>query len=86
MKIVERTPTPQEIAEYAALTKSYVPKLGNEKAIERLIQTLILRTDFVYRQEFGEGPSDEHGRKMLSRSSGRRVPASKNRACRPILS
>lgn len=65
-KIIERTPTSQEMAEYLALTKSYVPKVGTENAIERLIQTLILRTDFVYRQEFGEGTEDAHGRKMLS--------------------
>jgi hypothetical protein len=65
-KIIERAPTTQEKAEYTALTKSYFPKLGNENAIEKLIQTLILRTDFVYRQEFGEGKADEHGRKMLS--------------------
>ena len=65
-KIIERAPTSQERTEYVALTKSYFPKLGNEKTIEKLIQTLILRTDFVYRQEFGEGQADEHGRKMLS--------------------
>ena len=65
-KIIERAPTSQEVAEYVALTKSYVVKVGTEKAIERLIQTLILRTDFVYRQEFGEGTADAHGRKMLS--------------------
>ena len=65
-KIIERAPNSQEKAEYTALTKSYLPKLGNEKSIEKLIQTLILRTDFVYRQEFGEGKADEHGRKMLS--------------------
>jgi mono/diheme cytochrome c family protein len=65
-KIVERAPTPKEKEKYVALTKSYFPKLGKEKTIERLLQTVILRTDFVYRQEFGEGSADEHGRKMLS--------------------
>jgi hypothetical protein len=65
-KIIERAPTSQEMAEYVALTKSYVPKVGTEEAIERLVQTLILRTDFVYRQEFGEGTADAQGRKMLS--------------------
>ena len=65
-KIIERTPTSQEQAEYAALTKSYIQKIGSEKAIDKLIQTIILRTDFVYREEFGTGPADEHGRKMLS--------------------
>ncbi len=66
VKIIERTPTSQEKEEYLTLTKSYVQKVGSEEAIHKLIQTLILRTDFVYRQEFGEGNADEHGRKMLS--------------------
>lgn len=65
-KIIEREPTPKEKAEYLELLKSYVPKVGAEKAIERLLQTLILRTDFVYRSEFGQGPADSHGRRMLS--------------------
>ena len=65
-KIIERSPNSQEHAEYTALVKSYLGKAGNEKAIEKLIQTVILRTDFVYRQELGEGEADEHGRKRLS--------------------
>lgn len=65
-KIIERAPSAQEQAEYVSLTKSYAQKIGNEKAIDKLIQTLILRTDFVYRQEFGEGAADAHGRKMMS--------------------
>jgi mono/diheme cytochrome c family protein len=65
-KIFERSPDSQELAEYSALVKSYVEKSGGEAAIEKLIQTLILRTDFVYRHEFGEGNADEHGRRMLS--------------------
>jgi mono/diheme cytochrome c family protein len=65
-KIIERSPDSQEFAEYSALVKSYVLKSGGEAAIEKLIQTLILRTDYVYRQEFGEGEADEHGRRMLS--------------------
>lgn len=65
-KIIEREPTPKEKAEYLELLKSYVPKVGAEKAIERLLQTLMLRTDFVYRYEFGQGPADSHGRRMLS--------------------
>lgn len=66
IKIMEREPTSNERADYIALTQEYLPKLGNEKTVNRLIQTIILRSDFVYRQEFGEGTADEHGRKMLS--------------------
>ena len=66
VKIIERAPTAQEKIEYCTLVKSFYQKLGNEKAIEKLIQTLILRSDFVCRQEYGEGNADAHGRKMLS--------------------
>lgn len=66
IRIMEREPTPKEKSDYIALTKDYLLKLGNELTVDRLIQTLILRSEFVYRQEFGEGEADEHGRKMLS--------------------
>jgi len=65
-KILERPPTAEEAAEYLPLAKSYVAKLGNLKAIQKLIQTFILSSEFVYRQEFGTGQADEHGRRMLS--------------------
>ncbi|WP_197443047.1 DUF1588 domain-containing protein [Lignipirellula cremea] len=66
VKILERSPTPEETSEYVALTDTYIRSLGNQPAIEKLIQTLILNTEFVYRYEFGQGPADEHGRRLLS--------------------
>ncbi len=65
-QILERTPTAEEANEYLELAKSYVNTLGKLKAIQKLIQTLILSSEFVYRQEFGSGDADEHGRRMLS--------------------
>jgi len=65
-KILERPPTVEEAKEYLPLAKSYVTKLGNLKAIQKLIQTFILSSEFVYRQEFGTGEADKHGRRMLS--------------------
>ncbi len=65
-KILKRSPSTEEASEYAALTNSYIRSLGNQQAIEKLIQTLILNTEFVYRSEFGQGKSDDHGRRMLS--------------------
>ena len=64
--ILERSPDAAEAEEYVALTRGYVNKLGNLKAIQKLIQTLMLSSEFVYRQEFGTGEADEHGRRMLS--------------------
>lgn len=66
VKILERSPSTEEANEYAALTNSYIRSLGNQQAIEKLIQTLILNTEFVYRSEFGQGTPDDHGRRMMS--------------------
>jgi cytochrome c553 len=66
VKILERSPTAEEAEQFVALSQSYVASMGNQKAIEKLIQTIILRSDFVYRYEFGQGEPDEHGRRLLS--------------------
>ncbi|MEZ6110758.1 MAG: DUF1588 domain-containing protein [Pirellulaceae bacterium] len=65
-QILERPPLPSESDQFLALTKSYIDKLGRLKAIQKLIQTYLLSGEFVYRQEFGTGEPDEHGRRMLS--------------------
>jgi hypothetical protein len=64
--IIEREPTPAESAEYVALTQSYVEKIGRRKAVQKLIQTFLLSTEFAYRNELGAGETDEHGRRMMS--------------------
>ena len=66
VKILERPPGTEEAEDYLALAKSYVSKLGNLKAIQKLIQTFILSGEFSYRQEFGAGKPDRHGRRMLA--------------------
>ena len=66
VQILERPPGPAEADEYLALTKGYIDKLGKRKSIQKLIQTLLLTSEFYYRQEFGAGEPDEHGRRMLS--------------------
>lgn len=65
-QILERSPAAGEADEYLALARSYVTKLGNLKAIQKLIQTLILSGEFVYRQEFGAGEPDQFGRRLLA--------------------
>jgi hypothetical protein len=64
-KILEREPDETESREFAKLTFAYIQNLGRQRAIEKLIQTLILNTEFVYRNEFGSGQPDRHGRTML---------------------
>ena len=65
VQILQRPPTAEESREYATVARSYVSKLGKRKAIQKLIQTFILSTEFVYRQEFGAGEPDAHGRRLL---------------------
>ncbi|MEM6257186.1 MAG: DUF1588 domain-containing protein [Planctomycetota bacterium] len=64
--VLERAPTANEADEYTLLAKSYAENLGRRPAIGKLIQTLLLNTEFVYRFEFGQGEADEHGRRMLA--------------------
>lgn len=65
-KIFEREPTETERAENVALMKSYLSQLERQPAIAKLIESLILSTEFAYRFEFGQGEPDAHGRRMMS--------------------
>jgi len=65
-KIFERSPTLPELDKYVSLAKSYVSNMERERVIGKLIQTLLLRSDFVYRSEFGQGEADQYGRRMMS--------------------
>ncbi len=64
--VLERPPGTAEAKEYLELVRSYTEKLGRRKAVQKLIQTLLLTSEFAYRSEFGAGEPDEHGRRMLS--------------------
>lgn len=66
LKILERPLNEADAQEYLSLAKSYIEKLGKLKAVQKLIQTFILSSDFAYRQEFGAGTPDGQGRRMLS--------------------
>ncbi len=66
IKIIERKPTEQEVKDVIALTSVYMKTLGNQQAMAKLIETLILSSEFVYRFEFGQGQMDDHGRRMMS--------------------
>ena len=65
-RIFERKPSDVELAENVELLKRFRDKLEPQQAIRKLIQSLILSTEFVYRHEFGTGSPDEHGRRMMS--------------------
>ena len=64
--IYERQPTDRETEDNINLFRIYLEKLDRQQAIGKLIESLILSTEFAYRNEFGEGKSDEFGRRMMS--------------------
>lgn len=65
-KILERLPTDKELHSFRKLGRSYFDQMDLRLAVEKLLQTTILRSEFVYRSEFGQGQADEFGRKMMS--------------------
>jgi hypothetical protein len=66
VQILERMPTNSELAENIRQLKLYMAKLGRQKAIGKIIESLVLSTEFAYRDEFGQGKPDTHGRRMMS--------------------
>lgn len=65
-QIFERKPTDAEVAENKEQFKLYIAKLDRQTAIGKLIESLLLSTEFAYRNEFGQGKPDEHGRRIIS--------------------
>lgn len=65
-QIFERNPTDSEIADNAKQLKLYMGRLDRQQAIAKLIESLVLSTEFAYRHEFGQVEADEHGRRMMS--------------------
>ena len=65
-RILDRNPNDGEIQEHLSLMQSYIATLGRKEALTKFIETLVLRSEFAYRFEFGEGKTDSHGRKMMS--------------------
>ncbi len=65
-KILERQPTPEELEKHIAVLITFMGKLDRQSSIAKLIESLILNTEFAYRHEFGQGDADEYGRRMMS--------------------
>lgn len=65
-QIFERKPTEVEVTENTEQLKLYMGKLDRQQAIAKLIESMVLSSEFAYRHEFGKGAPDEHGRRMMS--------------------
>lgn len=65
-QIFERQPTALEMSDHVEQFRIYTAKLDQQQAIGKLIESLVLSTEFGYRTEFGEGQADAHGRRLMS--------------------
>jgi cytochrome c553 len=65
-RVFERQPAHEELEKNIEVLTSFMAKLDRQSALAKYIESLILNTEFVYRNEFGHGDPDEHGRRMMS--------------------
>lgn len=65
--LLRREPTPEELARYSrGFLKRGIEIAGPRDALESLLTALILKPEFIYRQELGLGKELGDGRRMLS--------------------
>ena len=64
--IIERDPTPAEIEKYSQLCQECTTKGGNAEGLRTTLLAIAVSPPAVYRTELGQGPVDEHGRRILS--------------------
>jgi hypothetical protein len=65
-KIYDRKPRNDEVKNDLNLIKTYIGQTGIHDGISQYVQTLLLKTEFVYRSEFPQTKADADGRRMLT--------------------
>ncbi|QOV91057.1 DUF1588 domain-containing protein [Humisphaera borealis] len=65
-RTLQRPATDTEVAKYLALTRSAIDLAGNTEGLRQMLVAVLLESEFLYRMEFGAGPTDAAGRRMLS--------------------
>ncbi|VTT98223.1 signal peptide protein : Uncharacterized protein OS=Pirellula staleyi (strain ATCC 27377 / DSM 6068 / ICPB 4128) GN=Psta_3062 PE=4 SV=1: PSD4: PSCyt3 [Gemmataceae bacterium] len=65
-RVLQRPPTDAEKAKYLRLTRAAIKLGGNAEGLRKMLEATWLESEFVYRLEFGAGPPDQYGRKLLS--------------------
>ena len=68
--VLRRDPSDAELAKYAKLTRDAIAIGGNSEGLRQMLLTVLLESEFLYRLEFGAGPADSFGRKMLAPREG----------------
>lgn len=61
-----REPNEVEMTACSMVLKKTSSKVGNVGGLKRMLMSILLQPEFLYRQEFGAGPKDRYGRQLLS--------------------
>lgn len=64
--VLQRDATESELREYLPLLQSAIDLGGNVEGLRQLLISVLLKSEFLYRLEFGAGNPDEFGRHQLS--------------------
>jgi hypothetical protein len=68
--VLRREPDTSELAKYLSLAREAVRVGGNTEGLRQVLVAVLLESEFLYRHEFGDGPADSSGRRMLSPHEG----------------
>ena len=64
--VLQRQANPDELNEYVILLEEAIRLAGNTEGLRQMLISVILKSEFMYRYEFGTGQPDEAGRRKLS--------------------
>ncbi len=64
--VLRRQASNAELARYLPLLRSTIELGGNAEGLRQMLVSVLLESEFLYRQEFGDGQTDEFGRSRLT--------------------
>ncbi|MDV6033734.1 MAG: DUF1588 domain-containing protein [Phycisphaera sp. RhM] len=64
--VLQRDATESELHQYLPLVKSAMDLGGNVEGLRQMLISVLLKSEFLYRLEFGAGKPDDFGRRKLS--------------------
>lgn len=62
----QRSPTPEEMTQYLQFMKEGIKTSGVFPTLEKMMVSVLMHPDFLYRSEFGDGQRDVYGRTKLT--------------------
>lgn len=67
---LQRDPNSLEMAKYLGFTKATLKVSDKTSALKKMMVSVLMEPEFIYRNEFGGGEPDENGRLMLTPREG----------------